>query len=239
MKTKFQFNFLAALAIVFAIISLWALTILINNKISPHCSFYISITGKDSNTGSKNYPFKTLEGCQKSIRIIVKGDKLDKGTITIYLKEGTYYLNKAFILDKNDFINNNVLVTYKPYKKDKGTITGAVELESSKFNKVTDEALMSSFINKGASKDILQYDLKEAGIYLDNTLEDITKATELFVNDKPMILSRWPNDEFLTIDKVIYNPQQDEKKDLFLKIRIIILVYGRTLRIYGFWLLVL
>lgn len=233
-----QFKFLNLLVITFTIISLFLLATLINNKINPHLSFYISTTGKDSNSGKKSSPFKTLKGCQNAIRTLIKENKLDKGVITIYLKEGTYYLNEPFVLDNNDFINNNVSVIYKPYKKDKITITGAVELKSNEFEKITDKDLLSVFINKEASKNILKYDLKKDGIYFGNALEDIIKAPELFFNEKPMTLSRWPNDGFLRVDKVIYNPQQNEERGFIFKDNedhINTWKYSKDIWMFGYW----
>lgn len=238
MKRKVQFNFLDLLIITFIIISVCLLATLISNKINSYLSFYISSTGNDSNNGNKDYPFKTLKGCQNAIRTLIKESKLDKGTITIYLKEGTYYLNEAFVLDNNDFINNNVSITYKPYKNDNVTITGAVELKSNEFKKITDKDLLSDFVNKEASKNILQYDLKKAGIYYGSTMKDITKAPELFFNDKPMTLSRWPNEGFLTVDKVIYNPQQNEKKGFIFRDKedhISKWKYPMDIWMFGYW----
>lgn len=238
MKKKLKFKFLNLLVIIFTIINLFLLSTLINNKINSHLSFYISTTGKDSNNGKRSSPFKTLKGCQNAIRTLIKENKLDKGIITIYLKEGTYYLNESFVLDNNDFISNNVSVIYKPYKKDKIIITGAVELKISEFKKITDKNLLSNFNNKEASKNILQYDLKKDGIYFGSTLEDITKAPEVFFNDKPMTLSRWPNDSFLTLDKVIYNPQQNEKKGFIFQDNedhISTLKYLNDIWMFGYW----
>lgn len=174
--------------------------------------FYISPSGNDNNIGSINKPFKTLDGSINAITKSIKTGDLSKGNIIVYLRGGTYYRNRSLNLDKETFSNNKISITFKGYKNEIAIISGAAELSTNKFRNITDNAVLSSFIDRQASKNILQYDLKNDKIYFGNLSENITKAPELFFNNSPMTLSRWPNKDFANVDSVIYNPQKNEKK---------------------------
>ena len=57
-------------------------------------AFYVSPNGHDSNNGSLNYPFKTLERARDTMRsCTIK---------TVYLRLGEYARSQTFILDSND-----------------------------------------------------------------------------------------------------------------------------------------
>lgn len=176
----------------------------IKNKNSTKV-FFVAVNGKDSNLGTKKEPLATFEGAQKAI-LKFKSDKKNKlEPITVYMRGGTYYREKTFDINSEDFGDNQAPITYEPYKKEKVIITGGINLDKNKLTKVTDERILNKIIDKNARNHILEYDLKADNIDYGDTSEDITNAPELFSNSTPLTLARWPNESYDQIGNVISN----------------------------------
>lgn len=71
--------------------------------------FYVSPTGNDSNDGSVNSPFKTIEKARQAVRTINKSATTD---IFVYIKKGTYQLDAPLIFDGEDSGFNGHYVRY-------------------------------------------------------------------------------------------------------------------------------
>lgn len=158
-------------------------------------NFYISPNGSDTNNGSKSHPFETLEGARDAIRNNIKNKVFHK-KITVFLRGGTYFINKSFTLDKNDLLNEQSSISYKSYKQEKVTLIGGYNLTISDFKLVDDKVILNQFVNKEASKKILVADLSKLSLKFNNK-ETINNAPELFYNNSPMTIARFPNDGYL------------------------------------------
>lgn len=65
-------------------------------------SLYVATNGSDTNNGSKNHPFKTLEKARDAIRKLKAKDGLPAGGVTVYLREGRYERSGSFDLNEQD-----------------------------------------------------------------------------------------------------------------------------------------
>ena len=92
-------------------------------SVSPDSvQFYVDASkGNDSNDGSIDKPFKTLERARNAVRAISASMTDD---IVVYLREGTYYLDKTFELDAQDSGKNGHSVIYTAYKDENVTVSG-------------------------------------------------------------------------------------------------------------------
>ena len=157
---------------------------------------FVSTNGSDSNPGSKDKPLATLEGAQNAIRKF-KSDKQNKlKPIIVYMRSGIYYRKNTFIIDNMDSGDSKAPITYEPYKNEKVIITGGIELDNNKFSKVSDESILNKIVDKSARSHIVEYDLKSNHIDYGSTTQNITNAQELFFNNTPLTLARWPNETY-------------------------------------------
>ncbi len=82
--------------------------------------FYVSPSGDDRNEGTIESPFGTIQQAKQRAR------EFD-GTVTIYLREGTYYLDKPLLFTTEDG-NDSKTLTLCPYRNEHVTVSGSVPL---------------------------------------------------------------------------------------------------------------
>ena len=169
-------------------------------------AYYVSATGKDSNPGSLEKPFATL---QKARDVIRAEKKKSSSSYTVYLRKGTYFLASSFELDSLDSGTEQSPLTYQAYGNEEVHITGGISIPVSKAVAVTDPKIVSRALPE-ARKNILQVDLKALGITNYGMMQPkgfgrpyTPSAMELFCNHDAMKLARWPNDSLVPIGKVI------------------------------------
>lgn len=121
---------------------------------------YISSKGNDKNPGSKEKPFATFKRAQMALRSM-------KGTITVYVREGTYYLNAPVVFTGLDSRNSGETVTYKSYPGERVKVSGAKPLQ------------LKWETYKGA--------VKQAKV------KDELSFDQLFLNGKQQRMARYPN----------------------------------------------
>ena len=130
---------------------------------------YVSTSGDDSNPGTYDKPFKSLNGAIEYITT-QKEKKLIKSDVEIVLKGGMYYLNKPILITNKNWAGVNTLYI-KGEKNTTPIIKGGITL--GRFEKV------SNNLWKMDVSDIL----KKENISID----------QLFVNGKKAIKARTPN----------------------------------------------
>lgn len=102
--------------------------------------FYVSLNGKDSNSGTINNPFASIENALETIR----RERIFgfSGNYTINIREGIYNLNKTILLTPADSS-----ITFKAYNGEKVTISGGLEI--SDWKRLDDQKEMVSSNAKG------------------------------------------------------------------------------------------
>ncbi len=84
-------------------------------------NYYISVTGNDKNSGSKESPFKTIGRARDEVRKINCNMSSD---IIIYIREGIYELEASLEFDQRDSGTNGFHVIYRAYEDEKVIISG-------------------------------------------------------------------------------------------------------------------
>ncbi len=158
---------------------------------------WVSPKGSDSGTGAKTRPFATLEKARDTIRQMKKSSK----PIDVIIA-GPLQIHQTFKLETSDSGTKTCPITYKGIKG--AAISGGVRV--SNFEPVSDPDVLSMLDDK-AKGNVLKADLKSLGM-TDFGPPD-GGGMELFFNDKPMTLSRWPNEGFTKIVDVIKNQPYD------------------------------
>ncbi|MFA6470691.1 MAG: right-handed parallel beta-helix repeat-containing protein [Candidatus Latescibacterota bacterium] len=164
-------------------------------------TFTVSPDGSDVNPGTKDKPFATLERARDQIRQSRIGGQLPEGGITVEIRGGVYELSKPFELTAEDSGTEKSPIIYRACKGETPRFIGGRVVTG--WKKAADPAIMNR-LDESACANVWQVDLKASGI---TDLEGIGKAEtyqsdpglELFFQDKPMTLSRYPNSGYITI----------------------------------------
>ncbi len=133
--------------------------------------YFVSPDGNDAHPGSMELPFATLEKAQETAK------KQKDKKIIIYLRKGTYYLEKPIVFTPEDSRKENASLTLKSYNDEKVIISGARKLPSLQWEIYKDEIFKASV---------------PKGIIFD----------QLFVNGKLQHMARYPNYD---PDAIYYN----------------------------------
>jgi hypothetical protein len=150
-------------------------------------------------------PFLTLERARDAIRQLKKEKGLPAGGVTVEVHGGSYALQRPLELTAEDSGTENAPIVYQAKPKENVRISGGVEVTN--FQPVTDPAVLQR-LDESARGKVFQADLKALGI------KDLSEmkpgpswaqsepGLELFFQDTPMTLARWPNEGFVKIPKV-------------------------------------
>lgn len=171
--------------------------------------FYVAPDGKDTNPGTRAAPFGTLEAARDAIRKRRTDPRQPGGGATVWLRGGVYRITKTFELDERDSGTKDAPIVYRTYKGEEVRLSGGCELEPTAFKKVTDPAVLARLPEASRGK-VLQVDLKAQGITDFGRMRRrgfghpyANAGLELFFNDQPMQLARWPNKGTADIGKVL------------------------------------
>jgi len=169
---------------------------------------FVSPEGSDNDPGTKGKPFKSLERARQQIRALRRDELLTNGA-TVWLRAGTYLRDRTFSLTEEDSGTETAPIVYRAYPGEEVHLTGGQEVTG--FKPVTDPAILAR-LDEAARSKVMETDLKAQGITDFGKVADVGwlassgQRLELFFNDKPMTLARWPNDGFTRIADV--TPEQ-------------------------------
>jgi hypothetical protein len=168
---------------------------------------YVSRSGNDSWTGrvsqqttdNKEGPFATIEAARNEIRRLKQENKLPEGNIRIEIQAGNYEMSSAFMLEAEDGGRDSLSrVIYAAEKGAEVRLTGGKAINN--WVLVSDRKILEMFYPEVRGK-VYMSDLKAAGITEYGSPEG--GGAELFFNDKPMRISRYPNSGFMKIKGIL------------------------------------
>ncbi|MNO46430.1 hypothetical protein D3C76_367170 [compost metagenome] len=180
---------------------------------SSEAVYYVSENGSDSNSGTKESPFLTLEKARDAIRQLKQGAGLPDGGVTVYLRGGIYERTGSFLLEEQDSGTADKPITYKAYPGESVRLSGGRQLEKEWFTPVTNESVLNRIISTDARSKVLQVDLMGHGItdygvmsrhgyYKANDVSQ-TPPMELYIEGEGMTLARWPNKGTVQMGNII------------------------------------
>ena len=143
-------------------------------------------------------PFATLERARDEIRQLKDTGKMPKGGVTVELRGGIYQQTGPFTLSAADSGREDAPVIYRARQGEEVRLVGGQAVPN--FEPVTDPKILER-LAPNARGNVLQADLRTLGIIDFGEVEG--SGLELFFNDKPMTLARWPNDGFIKIVDVV------------------------------------
>ena len=145
-------------------------------------------------------PFRTLEQARDEIRRLKEKGALPQGGLTVEVHNGAYCLDKPFELMAADSGTPECPITYRAHSATEASLVGGREL--TQFAPVSDPQVLGR-LDEAARGHVLQADLKALGI-ADYGKQDWSTSKglaglELFFQNRPMTLARWPNQEFTPV----------------------------------------
>jgi len=129
---------------------------------------YVAPDGHDANPGTKEQPYATVTRARDAAR---KAKETTKGPVTVYIRGGTYYLDKPLVFTAEDSGSHQEPIRFVAYNKEKPVLSGGVKLK---------------LIWKPYRNGIFQANIPEAR-------EDRPNFTQLFINGQRQHLARYPN----------------------------------------------
>ena len=162
-------------------------------------TLYVAPTGNDAWSGRRpdpagdGGPFASLERARDEIRGMAK-ETLPAGGVTVEIAGGLYPRKEPFSLSAEDSGTEGKPVTYRARAGQTARLLGGQVLEG--FEPVKDPAIIAQLAPEARGQ-VVQIDLRARGIQ--EFGEPSGNGLELFFDDEPMTLSRWPNQGFVKI----------------------------------------
>ena len=90
----------------------------------PAAEFYVATDGADTNPGTKDKPFATIEKARNAVR----AKKDAKENITVWIRGGTYRLSQTLVFSLEDFAPKGRIITYAAYKDEEPILTSGKKI---------------------------------------------------------------------------------------------------------------
>ena len=126
-------------------------------------TLFVAPTGNDTNPGSLEKPFATLQRAQQAARKAAGHD-----AVTVNVRTGTYYLPDTLVLTAEDSGTQAAPVVYQAYQNEQPIISGGVLMHNLKWEPYKD-GIMQAKVPTGFTTD------------------------QLFVNGERQPMARYPN----------------------------------------------
>ncbi len=163
---------------------------------------HVAPGGDDAAAGTAEAPLAGIEGARDALRKLRGDGKLAGGAVVV-LAAGRYERTKALTLGKGDGGTAEAPIVYRAADGAEVRISGGRVVTG--FEPVTDPAELKR-LPPGSKGKVLRADLKAPGIAEYGRMSRRGFAEpgrlahmELFYRDRPMTLSRWPNEGFARI----------------------------------------
>ncbi len=168
--------------------------------------FYLSQDGNrgwsgrlpEPNQERTDGPLASFEQVRHAIRELKRTGTFPPGGVTVEMREGIYPIERTLELTEADSGNLSGPVVYRAYRNEEVRLIGGREISG--FKPVFDPAVLKR-LDEACSHKIVQCDLKALGIENFGVLKRrgfgrpmYPAALELFFQDRPMTLARWPNE---------------------------------------------
>lgn len=172
----------------------------------PAVAFHVASDGNDSNPGTEAKPFASLERARDAVRQLRKSGPLPAGGVTVWVRGGFYPRQATLELTAEDSGAAEAPIVYRARPGEEVRLSGGREIAG--FKPVTDPAVLGR-LDEAARGKVVQADLKALGIADFGQFRSrgfgrptAPAALELFFQDRPMPVARWPNRDFVKIKAI-------------------------------------
>ncbi len=162
--------------------------------------YYVATDGDDTNPGTLDQPFETLQRARQAVRDHKANDTIPEDGLVVALRAGIYRRSETFSLGSEDSGETDRPIWWVAYPGETVRITGAAALEPGWFSPADSSDPLWDRLDTTARAQILVADLPAHGITDYGALArrgfstgNVTAPLELFADGAPMELARWPN----------------------------------------------
>ncbi|GIX02994.1 MAG: hypothetical protein KatS3mg112_1931 [Thermogutta sp.] len=176
---------------------------------TPGLVLHVAPHGNDAQPGTAEAPLGSLAGARNRIRQIKKEQGLPRGGITVLVHGGIYRVSETLELTEEDSGTADSPIVYRAADNETPIFTGGTILAGAE--PVQDPAIRARLPQSVRDK-VLQIDLRANGINDFGSLgpRGFGRAgypthpwVDVYFNDRPGTLARWPNEGFVTIEGLV------------------------------------
>jgi len=173
-----------------------ALTLALAGAARAELTLHVAVDGDDAATGSATDPLASLEGARDRIRQL-RAEGADDAFV-VEVAAGEYAMAGPLRLSSEDGGAPDAPVTYRAQAGAEVRISGGRRVTG--WNLVTDEGILGR-LPEEARGHVYSADLAALGIR--DYGSPVGHGLEVFYRDEPMSISRWPNEGFVRIARVL------------------------------------
>ena len=180
-----------------------ALTLALAGAARAELTLHVAVDGDDAATGSATDPLASLEGARDRIRQL-RAEGADDAFV-VEVAAGEYAMAGPLRLSSEDGGAPDAPVTYRAQAGAEVRISGGRRVTG--WNLVTDEGILGR-LPEEARGHVYSADLAALGIR--DYGSPVGHGLEVFYRDEPMSISRWPNEGFVRIARVLARTRRRE-----------------------------
>jgi len=163
---------------------------------------YVGTNGDDGwsgklpepNADGTDGPLATLERARDAIRALKAAGGLPAGGVSVVVRGGVYRIEKPLELTADDSGTADAPIAYVAASGEEVRLVGGQVVTD--FEPLTDPAVLAR-LDESARGQVVQADLEALGVT--DFGSPSGGGIELFFQDKPMTVARWPNEGFVNI----------------------------------------
>ncbi len=175
--------------------------------------FYVAVNGSDSNNGTKENPFATVEKAQAEVRKLIESGLSE--AVTVFVGAGEYNTDGILFTEKDSGTAECPVV----YEADgEVVLNGGLTLKAEDFESLDENE--KSRLHGDAKENVVKVDLKKYGLtrsdwgeisavgshgtarkYDDAVISPL--SCELFFNDERMNVARYPNEGYIHTEEPV------------------------------------
>ena len=176
-----------------------------------HPGLFAAPNGSDKAPGSRAQPFATLTRARDAVRALRKAGRLPATGLTVWLRGGTYVLDKTLDFTAEDSGAPSAAIVYRAVQGEEPWLCGGSVVPAKLFSPVADSAVLKLLPDE-ARGHVLQARLADAGITdyvkkLPDKFSGFTRVepqfVDVFCNGSQMQWARWPNEGFAKFADIV------------------------------------
>ncbi|NOY43507.1 MAG: right-handed parallel beta-helix repeat-containing protein [Planctomycetes bacterium] len=169
-------------------------------EVGHSLEFFVATDGNDQNPGTREKPYASLTAARDALREIRSAGNFPEQGATVTLRGGKYQLAEPFVLERQDTGTDNGPIVYRAADGEEVELLGSRPITG--FQPVANAEILER-LDPAARDKIVVADLRANGVEDFGEVATQGKRIEVFFNDKPMLLARWPNEGFAKIVEVV------------------------------------